>query len=84
MRGNGNPVAHLRQDESGKWTEHELSDHLTTVAMNAAAFASDFGNADWAYVAGMLHDLGKFNPDWQEYLRRNNGEYSEEGLDGQD
>jgi len=24
-----------------------------------------------------LHDLGKYNPEWQEYIRKNNGDYSE-------
>ncbi|MEE9905231.1 MAG: CRISPR-associated endonuclease Cas3'' [Chlorobium sp.] len=77
------PVAHLREDDSGKWLEHELNEHLIGVATIAAGFASEFGNADWAMAAGMLHDLGKFNPRWQEYLRMSNGDYLEE-RDGQD
>ncbi|UWX58582.1 CRISPR-associated endonuclease Cas3'' [Chlorobaculum sp. MV4-Y] len=77
------PAAHLRKDESGRWLEHELSDHLSSVAKIASNFASEFGNADWARAAGMLHDLGKFNPRWQEYLRKSNGDYLEEH-DGQD
>lgn len=63
--------------------EHELIDHLNGVAAIAAGFANEFGNADWAEVAGLLHDLGKFNPRWQEYLRNSNGDYLEES-DGQD
>lgn len=77
------PVAHLREDDSGKWLEHDLNEHLNGVATIAAGFASEFGNADWAMAAGMLHDLGKFNPRWQEYLRMSNGDYLEE-RDGQD
>ena len=77
------PVAHLREDDSGKWLEHDLNEHLNGVATIAAGFASEFGNADWAMAAGMLHDLGKFNPRWQEYLRKSNGDYLEE-RDGQD
>jgi len=83
MGGNRNAVAHLRQDESGQWLEHTLIDHLSGVAKTAADFASEFGNADWTMTAGILHDLGKFNPRWQEYLRKSNGDYLEEG-DGQD
>ena len=77
------PIAHLRQDESGEWLEHGLNDHLTRVAQIAADFASEFGNADWAMAAGMLHDLGKFNPRWQEYIRQNSGDYLGDA-DGQD
>ena len=67
------PVDHLHQDDSGEWLEHELNDHLAGVASIAAVFAVEFGNADWAMTAGMLHDLGKYNPQWQEYLRKSSG-----------
>lgn len=77
------PAAHLRKDDSGQWHEHKLIEHLSEVAQTASDFASEFGNADWAMTAGMLHDLGKFNPCWQEYLCKSNGDYLEEG-DGQD
>ncbi len=83
MSSNRNPVAHLRQDDTGEWFEHELNDHLTGVATIAASFAGNFGNADWAFAAGMLHDLGKFNPQWQEYIRKSNGDYLED-TDGTD
>jgi CRISPR-associated endonuclease/helicase Cas3 len=78
-----NPAAHLKQDGEGVWLEHGLDDHLTGVAKIAADFASEFGNADWAMAAGMLHDLGKYNPKWQEYLRKSSGDYLEDS-DGQD
>jgi len=71
-------AAHLRPSTSGDWLEHPLIDHLSSVATIAADFAREFGNADWAMTAGLLHDLGKFNPRWQEYLRKSNGDYLEE------
>jgi CRISPR-associated endonuclease/helicase Cas3 len=83
MGSQNTPVAHLRQDESGQWLEHELTDHLNGVANIASSFASEFGNADWARSAGLLHDLGKFNPRWQEYLHKSSGDYLEDS-DGQD
>lgn len=83
MSSKRNPVAHLRQDDTGRWLEHDLKDHLTGVAKIASGFASEFGNADWAFAVGMLHDLGKYNPQWQEYIRKSNGDYLEDS-DGQD
>lgn len=41
-------IAHLRQDDTGTWIEHDLFDHLKNVASIAAS---------------MAHDLGEFNND---------------------
>ena len=35
----------------------------------AAEFAGKFGAADFGYWAGLWHDLGKFNPTFQDYLK---------------
>ena len=77
------PVAHLRQNADGSWAEHDLKEHLIQVAYKASKFADEFGNGDWVKAAGLLHDLGKYNPQWQEYIRKANGDYTEES-DGQD
>ena len=50
-----------------------LTDHLVGVAARAEVFAGEFKNADWGRWLGMLHDLGKFNPEWQQYLSRSCG-----------
>ena len=42
-----------------------LEDHLTSVAKMAAEFARSFGGDQWCFVAGKLHDLGKY---FQLYL----------------
>ena len=53
---------------------HLLSDHLQTVASIAAAFCeggSLAGNSsDWARLAGLWHDLGKYRPGFQRYLNQ--------------
>lgn len=58
----------LRTDGQPLW--QALSEHLKAVATMAAAFAEPFGASDWARYVGMLHDLGKYHPEWQSYLRR--------------
>ncbi|WP_406034453.1 CRISPR-associated endonuclease Cas3'', partial [Treponema saccharophilum] len=58
-------IAHKTEDG----LEQTLSEHLKNVAERSAFFAESFCNADWAYFAGMLHDLGKADSDWQKYIR---------------
>ena len=52
---------------------HLLSDHLTAVAQLAQVFGSEAvpngTNSQWAYLAGLWHDLGKYRPGFQRYLR---------------
>lgn len=49
---------------------HDLVTHLLAVADVAREFATAFEGRDLAYYAGLWHDVGKFNPAFQEYLRR--------------
>ncbi|MDQ3692774.1 MAG: CRISPR-associated endonuclease Cas3'' [Chloroflexota bacterium] len=48
----------------------KLVDHLRQVAELGAAYASAFGGADAVRWAGWLHDVGKANPAWQDYLAK--------------
>ncbi len=36
-----------------------LDEHLLNVAELARIFAEEFGCGEWAYLAGLWHDLGK-------------------------
>ena len=47
---------------------HDLVEHLTRVAAMAKEFAEPFGGGEMAHWAGLWHDLGKFHPDFQDYL----------------
>ena len=53
---------------------HVLADHLRAVANIAADFSAAFDavavTQRWAYLAGMWHDLGKYRPGFQRYLRQ--------------
>lgn len=67
------PIAHAAKDDTGNWrAPHDLADHLRCVGQLAADFAKDFG-ADWAQLAGRWHDLGKYRPRFQHYIRQVSG-----------
>ena len=51
---------------------HLLTDHSHGVSVLAAAFAAAFG-PQWAGLAGLWHDLGKFRIGFQRYIRGVNG-----------
>jgi len=56
---------------------HDLREHLIGVAQKAQEFADVFGSKDLAYWSGVLHDIGKINPAFQEYLKAQaEGKYS--------
>ena len=77
------PFAHVRLDSNECWVTHDLSKHLETVAHLASLFATPFGGAEWAQLAGFWHDLGKFHPAWQAYLQRESGFDPEAHVEGQ-
>lgn len=64
----GSYHAHTPSEEGGKW--HDLNEHLQNVARLARGFAIPFQGGDVAYLCGLLHDLGKFHPQFQEYLEK--------------
>lgn len=47
-----------------------LSDHLDNVSCRAAVFANAFSSEDWASLAGLWHDAGKYSIAFQDYLQR--------------
>lgn len=67
------PIAHVTRNEDGTWREpHDLAEHLVGVSALAACFARNFGE-DWARLAGLWHDLGKYRPCFQTYIRNQSG-----------
>ncbi len=78
----GEFIAHARQEPDGVWVTQSLEDHLNGTAKLSGKFASEFGNRDWGELLGYWHDLGKFLPAWQKYIRRETGYDSEACIEG--
>lgn len=66
-------LAHVRQDAHGQWHEHGLNAHLNKVARRSGEAAEPFGADDWARLAGLWHDLGKYSAEFQHYIKKVSG-----------
>jgi CRISPR-associated endonuclease Cas3-HD len=65
----------LPEKPPSEW--QSLEDHLKKVAELAQAFGEKFGAGDWAYLAGLWHDLGKCSKLFQDRLRAANGHHTD-------
>lgn len=78
-------VSHIRKDiECNIEAIQSNEDHCLGVAELARKFASEFGMGDFGYIMGKLHDKGKEKPEFQNYIRFENGltdhrKYTQEG-----
>lgn len=75
-------LAHVRQGPDGKWREHLLEEHLLEVARRAGELAKAFGSQDWANLAGLWHDLGKYREKFQQYIKSVSGYDTEAHIEG--
>lgn len=66
-------IAHVRINNQKEWQLHDLEAHLRGVAKLAGEQANFFNGADWATLAGLWHDLGKYAPAFQQYIKRVSG-----------
>lgn len=75
-------IAHVRQDSNSNWRKHALDEHLHEVARRAGKTAIAFGSADWAHLAGLWHDLGKYRDKFQKYIKSVSGYDAEAHIEG--
>jgi CRISPR-associated endonuclease/helicase Cas3 len=66
-------MAHVRKDDDGVWHKHSLEEHLREVSRLAGEFAQPFNSAEWAALAGLWHDLGKYSARFQIYIKSASG-----------
>ena len=57
-----------------------LEDHLKGVAGRASEFAAAFGSGEWGRLAGLWHDLGKYQPAFQNMLETGRGSVEHSGV----
>lgn len=65
-------IAHVKQELDGSHTVQSLEEHATEVAELCATFCSQI-DSSWTQVGrllGWLHDYGKYQGDFQSYIRR--------------
>lgn len=65
-------IAHIREEEKGCLVEQSIEEHCLNVARLARELIYEdedsCGLKDLAYNAGLLHDFGKYRPDFQRYI----------------
>lgn len=63
-------LGHLLVNSNSTRVEQLLIDHLINTARYASVALENIGLKNVAYLAGLLHDLGKYKIEYQEYLEK--------------
>jgi len=66
MNDKNQPIAHVRDSDG---VIQPLADHLTGVSALSCRHASKIGLATHGELIGLLHDLGKYSAEFQNYLK---------------
>ena len=68
-------ISHLKQntENSYDWSFQSNDEHQQGVGELALKFTAAFGCSKLGYILGMLHDIGKEQHDFQQYIRKCSG-----------
>lgn len=61
-------IAHTREIDS---EIQSVKEHLEKTANKAKQFGDSFNNGNYAYICGLMHDLGKYSKDFQNKIINN-------------
>lgn len=61
-------IAHKREND---FKTQSIKEHLESTANKAKDFGDSFDNGDYAYMCGMLHDIGKYSANFQNKIKNN-------------
>lgn len=61
-------MIYYAHSENNNKVKHQLADHLKETARLAESFTSDETYKSIFYMTGLLHDIGKYQPEFQRYL----------------
>ena len=62
--------------------EQTIRDHLYNVASLAGEFGKAFSAEEETYLAGLMHDVGKYSADFQNHIRSNNNNHVDHSTAG--
>ena len=66
--------------ENSQHIKHALKDHLHSTAEIAQSFSPSAAFEDLFYLAGLVHDVGKFQDGFQKYLFEGGGKTPHAGI----
>jgi CRISPR-associated endonuclease/helicase Cas3 len=61
-------LAHTRENDP---KTQNIKEHLENTANKSKDFANSFSNGDYAYICGILHDIGKYSTEFQNKINNN-------------
>ncbi|WP_455629057.1 CRISPR-associated helicase Cas3' [Parabacteroides chinchillae] len=61
-------ISHLKLNTDNQWIIQSNEKHCNNVSILAQRFSEDFKSGIWGKFIGLLHDLGKENPEFQRYI----------------